>query len=412
VKYLLVEKSKRVSVKPYQRKGKYVIGYTREDPRNRKAYLDSLVEKVKSLEATGRIRIEKLPTDEQQYLISRGVVFDVDRMGKPLIGYSRARAVQDLREKVLAGREKKVGEPYEIGTAFVGVPNDFKNFIEKVIPMNELKDLNSIEEFSFHNFQECKTVPPKPFLSYLEKEYSKHPDYAGMYFHDIGRVVLDKTNISFETYPSFKKRAFLHEIGHHQWWYHMTSDDRKKFISVWQNEKVSDYANVNEGEGFAEAYAEYRYGVLQPNEFPNTYHLLFEIFDKKRIEKKQNVLVEHFVESGNEFDFKGEFISTEVPLWKMNSEEWKKWKRGKTLQEITEGIHIRENGAESEALKIIASKPNISFPEITEKMGIPEGRVGGALDRLEKKGLIKKQEAIMSAGGLKPSKYEVLRKIS
>jgi hypothetical protein len=43
-------------------------------------------------------------------------------------------------------------------------------------------------------------------------------------------------------------------------------------------------------------------------------------------------------------------------------------------------------------------------------MGIPEGRVGGALDRLEKRGLIKKQEAIMSPGGLKPSKYEALRK--
>jgi hypothetical protein len=350
MKYLLIEKSKRVNVKPYQRKGKYVVGYTREDPRNRKVYLDSLVEKVKALEATGRIRVEKLPTNEQQYLISRGIVFDVDRMGKPLIGYSRERSAQDLREKVLAGREKKVGEPYEIGTAFINVPQDFINFVERTIPKNELKDLKSVEEFSFNNFQECKTIPPKPFLDYLEKEYNRHPDYGGMYFHDIGRFVLNKTNISFEKHPSLKKTAFLHEIGHHQWWHHTIAEDRKEFISIWQKERIgkvvldmsktrqekyeiletpettsngrykvknlgtgkieeieyqnidglnsiTPYANANAHEGFAEAYAEYRYGTLDATEFPDTYHLLFEIFDKRRLEKQQNVLVEHFGEA-------------------------------------------------------------------------------------------------------------------
>ncbi len=72
----------------------------------RQTYLDGLTEKVKSLDVYGRIPIEKLPTAEQQYLISKGVTFDVDRMGKPVIGYSREKIAQDLREKV-AGKAQK-----------------------------------------------------------------------------------------------------------------------------------------------------------------------------------------------------------------------------------------------------------------------------------------------------------------
>lgn len=393
MKYLLIEKSKRVSVKPYQRKGKYVIGHQREDPRN---------------------KAETTPAEH-------------------------------------------IGEPFEvIGTAFINVSSDLMGFIEKTIPKNELRDLKSIEEFSFKDFEECKTIPKEPYLSYLEKSYRMHPDYGGMYFHDISRFVLDKTNLMFAKYPTMKQTAFLHEIGHHQWWHHITTKDRREFISIWLRERIgkivtdatqsgkrlevlatsedtgggkykvknlgtgkiekidfyniegldsiTPYSNANAHEGFAEAYAEYRYGTLSEEEFPDTYHLLNEIFERR----KKNVMVEAL--EGK----KGEGVEvkepTEMPLWKMNIEEWNKWKKGKPLQEITEGIHIRENGTNDSALNIVTSKPEITFPEIVKKMGIPEGRVGGALDRLEKKGLIKKQEAIMSPGGLKPSKYEALRK--
>ncbi len=239
MKYLLIEKSKRVSVKPYQRKGKYVVGYQREDPRN------------------------------------------------------------------------KVGEPFEPGSAFVGVQKDFVEFIQKVVPISELRDLK-MEEFSFQNFSECKTIPKEPYLNYLENQYKTHPDYGGMYFHDIGRLVLDKTNVHFEKYPGFKKRAFLHEIGHHQWWYHITTNDRKEFTEIWKSEKVTDYAHVNFGEGFAEAYAEYRYGTLDATEFPDTYHLLNEIFERR----KQNVMVEAL--EGK----KGEGVEVKKEPWKGNVLEW------------------------------------------------------------------------------------------
>jgi hypothetical protein len=312
MKYLLIEKSKRVSVKPYQRKGKYVIGHQRLDPRDRKAYLDSLVEKVKSLETTGRIRVEKLPTNEQQYLISRGVVFDVDRMGKPLIGYSRARAVQDLREKVsgkkgqpfltqqeveehyytpekmefLAIPERIKSEATVRSIQFEGVSEDVVTYLQTVVPSNELAGLLSVEQFSFHNFAECKTIPRKPYAEYLEEQFKEHPDYGGMYFHDIARLVLDKTNISFISKPKYMKYAMLHEIGHHQWWYHMKSEDLKRWIKIWKTEKVSEYAKTNHFEGFAEAYAHYRIGKLNADKYPETDKFLSEIFGT-RLEAKR-----------------------------------------------------------------------------------------------------------------------------
>jgi len=274
MKHLLIEKSKRVSVKPYQRKGKYVIGYQRLDPRNK-------------VEETSN----------------------------------------------------KVGEPYELGSAYIGVPDDFVKFIQTTIPIDELRGLKSIEEFSFQHFEDCKTIPKEPYLEFLERGYKEHPDYGGMYFHDIARFVLDNTNEIFKKYPNRKKRAFLHEIGHHQWWYHTTAKDRKEFISIWERDRigkiVSDtlfdekweiletpetsnegkykvkntetgkieyftfedftglggvtrYANANAHEGFAEAYAEFRAKSLSEEKFPDTYHLLAKIFERR----KQNVMVE------------------------------------------------------------------------------------------------------------------------
>lgn len=274
MKYLLIEKSK-VSVKPYQRKGKYVVGYQREDPRNKK---------------------DEKRAWKPHYTITGETVLRSGRVVKKFknrdeaVSYVQEQKELDKTKKFDDyGNEIKVGEPFETGSAFVGVQKNFVEFIQKVVPISELKDLKSIEEFSFHNFGECKTIPKEPYLNYLENQYKAHPDYGGMYFHDIGQLVLDKTNVFFEKYPGFKKRAFLHEIGHHQWWYHITTEDRKEFTKIWKSEKVTDYANVNFAEGFAEAYAEYRNGTLQVEEFPDTYHLLYEIFDKRR---KQNVMVE------------------------------------------------------------------------------------------------------------------------
>jgi hypothetical protein len=335
VKYLLIEKSKRVSVKPYQRKGKFVIGYTREDPRNKNEFI----------ETPWKMNLARYVDARSKGPFALGI-FEAKAIHKEEV----ERAVKEgkpVPQEVL--KEYKLGEPFrvEIGTAFVGVPQDFVNFIEKVIPRNELEGLKSIEEFSFQNFMECKTIPKEPYLNYLEKAHKKHPDWAGMYFQDIRALVLDKTDIEFEKSPSYKKYAFLHEIGHHQWWYHTTAQERKEFVELWEKERigavvvdmktsaklkvletpettqkdykvknvetgeetfinwdnvlgmpgVSRYSSANANEGFAEAYAEYRIGTLPVDEFPDMYDFFFRTFDKKRIEKKQNVLVEHFAKS-------------------------------------------------------------------------------------------------------------------
>jgi len=298
MKHLLIEKSKRVSVKPYQRKGKYVIGYQRLDPRNK-------------VEETSN-----------------------------------------------------AGEPFEIGSAFINVSDSLVKFIQTTIPIDELRDLKSIEEFSFQNFEECKTIPKEPYLDYLQKAYNEHPDYGGMYFHDIARFVLDNTNEVFNKYPNRKKRAFLHEVGHHQWWYHTTAEDRKEFISIWERDRigkivsgweiletpettkegkykvkniktgettfsdylyisglglnsVTAYANANSHEGFAEAYAEFRAKSLSEKKFPETYHLLAKILDRR----KQNVMVEAL--EGK----KGEGVEVKKEPWKGNVLEWVSPKR-------------------------------------------------------------------------------------
>lgn len=79
--------------------------------KNRISYLDNLLEKAKAEGDAGRIRIEKLPTNEQQYLISKGAIFDVDRMGNPLLGYSQKQRVADLRNKVM-NKTKNEKEKY------------------------------------------------------------------------------------------------------------------------------------------------------------------------------------------------------------------------------------------------------------------------------------------------------------
>ena len=66
----------------------------------RQVYLDNLIDRVKKQDILGRIAIEKLSPDEYQYLVSKGAVFDTDRMGNPQIGYSQRARQQDLREKV------------------------------------------------------------------------------------------------------------------------------------------------------------------------------------------------------------------------------------------------------------------------------------------------------------------------
>lgn len=309
MKYLIIEKSKRVSVKPYQRKGKYVIGYQREDPRN-------------------------------------------------------------LREKVQSDRKNKEGEPYELGAAYIGVPDSFVKFIQTTVPIDELRGLKSIEEFSFQHFEDCKTIPKEPYLEFLERGYKEHPDYGGMYFHDIARFVLDSTNEIFKLFPEQKERAFLHEIGHHQWWYHTTKEDRREFISTWERDRIGKiltspssgekwkilatsetttngkyeleniktgkiyfyklqdisswglggvtyYSNANAHEGFAEAYAEFRAKSLSEKKFPETYHLIAKILERR----KQNVMVEAL--EGK----KGEGAEVKTEPWKGNVLEWVSPKR-------------------------------------------------------------------------------------
>jgi hypothetical protein len=170
---------------------------------------------------------------------------------------------------------------------FEGVSEDVATYLQTVVPSNELAGLLSVEQFSFQNFENCKTIPRKPYAEYLEEEFKEHPDYGGMYFHDIARLVLDKTNISFISNPKYMKYAMLHEIGHHQWWYHMKSEDLKRWIKIWKKEKVSEYAKTNHFEGFAEAYAQYRIGKINANKYPETYKFLSEIFDIRRFENKR-----------------------------------------------------------------------------------------------------------------------------
>jgi hypothetical protein len=378
MKYLLIEKSKRVSVKPYQRKGKYVIGHQRVDPRNKGQPIS--VEEQFNIQKDRKFVAEKIgvPPENLDYVGIQSFrpmeekymyLWNVNDPSSKKHMSTVTGEIKDYPKQEVKHRDK-------LGSAFIGVPDSFAKFIQATVPIDELRDLKSIEEFSFHDFGECKTIPKKPYLSYLEKEYKKHPDYGGMYFHDIARFVLDSTNKMFNEYPTLKKSAFLHEIGHHQWWYHTTVEDRKEFISIWERERigkivsetdfdrfsderweiletpettkegkykvkniktgeilnttylqisswglssVTAYANANAHEGFAEAYAEFRAKSLSEKKFPETYHLLDKIFKRR----KKNVMVE-----ATEGPFrkllnkKGEGVEVKKEPWKGNVLEW------------------------------------------------------------------------------------------
>ncbi len=203
----------------------------------------------------------------------------------------------------------------------------FKTWFEPIVPLKLENNILTIQ------------VPSPFFYEYLEEQYNEHPDYGGMYFHDIARLVIDSSNEDFIADKPFKRYAVLHEIGHHQWWYHIKSEDAKRWVEAWEEDRIgtvvkdfqhpeknlrivetpqttrdgkyrvedistgkiesleydritgihspSQYSNANASEGFAEAYAKYRLGKLHADEFPELYKFFSEVFDVRRMEKKR-----------------------------------------------------------------------------------------------------------------------------
>ncbi len=360
MKYII--KSKRVNVRPYQRKGKYVIGHQRLDPREKE---DELVAHIKELydqsdylkrfpfetvlenarkvktrkenktlpenwkeifsspmssadiagkwnmeQETASKLLNKLAKEEKLIREVKSVpvayskksgghmygrkniaLYSLPKPGQPFMTQQAMEemkyAPEDTKFFGVAERIKSEETVKSKEVEYVGVsPNTIK-ILEHFIPKEDLEGIRSIEEFSFHDFSKCKTLPKEPFRNDIEKGYQEHPDYGGMYYHDIARLVIDSTNSSFQMSLDYKAYAMFHEIGHHQWWYHITPEDAQRYENIWKREKVTDYAYTNYGEGFAEAYARYRIGKIDPQKFPETYKFCSEVFDQRRLQKKE-----------------------------------------------------------------------------------------------------------------------------